>query len=150
MGPLGWQETVFIFILALLIFGPKKLPELGRTLGKALTEFRRASSELKSTFEREMKSLERENESIKEVTTSYYHDTYNYDHSSYDSGHYGPEPHDSTATNNPQISASASEGAESNPAGEPYHAVPQTENGFVVEPAQDPHPADHHNETVKG
>ncbi|MBI1792136.1 MAG: twin-arginine translocase TatA/TatE family subunit, partial [Acidobacteria bacterium] len=70
MGPLGWQETVVIFLLALLIFGPKKLPELGRTIGKAMTEFRRASSELKSTFDREMQSLERETEPIKEVANS--------------------------------------------------------------------------------
>ena len=70
MGPLGWQETVFIFVLALLIFGPKKLPELGKTIGKALTEFRRASSELKHTWDREMSNLEREGESIKEVTSS--------------------------------------------------------------------------------
>jgi sec-independent protein translocase protein TatA len=53
MGPLGWQETIFIFVLALLIFGPKKLPELGKTIGKAMTEFRRASSELRSTWDRE-------------------------------------------------------------------------------------------------
>ena len=70
MGPLGWQEMVFLFILALLVFGPKKLPELGRTIGKALTEFRRASSELKSTFDREMREIERESESLKEVTQS--------------------------------------------------------------------------------
>ena len=50
-GTLGMQEIVFIFILALLLFGPKKLPELGRTFGKALTEFRRAQNELKSTFD---------------------------------------------------------------------------------------------------
>ena len=62
MGPLGWPETVFIFFLALILFGPKKLPELGRTVGKALTEFRRASNELKSTFDREMKNLEQETE----------------------------------------------------------------------------------------
>ena len=43
MGPLGWPETVFIFFLALILFGPKKLPELGRTVGKALTEFRIAA-----------------------------------------------------------------------------------------------------------
>ena len=70
MWSLGWQETIFIFVLALLIFGPKKLPELGRSIGKAITEFRRASGELKATWDREMISLERENESIKEVTTS--------------------------------------------------------------------------------
>ena len=40
MGPLGWQETVFIFILALLIFGPKKLPDLGRSLGSSIREFK--------------------------------------------------------------------------------------------------------------
>ena len=67
MGPLGVQEMIFIFFLALILFGPKKMPELGRSLGKALTEFRRAQSELKSTFEREMKTLEQETESLKEV-----------------------------------------------------------------------------------
>lgn len=60
MGPLGVPEMIFIFLLALVLFGPKKLPELGRTLGKALTEFRRAQSDLKSSFEREMQNLERE------------------------------------------------------------------------------------------
>ncbi|MBA3916554.1 MAG: twin-arginine translocase TatA/TatE family subunit [Acidobacteriales bacterium] len=86
MGPLGWPETVFIVILALLLFGPKKLPELGRTLGKAITEFRRASSELRSTFDREMKNLERETEVLKENTTAHFQDSYNYDYSSYDTG----------------------------------------------------------------
>src|SRR5580704_11201544 len=60
------QEMVFIFILALVLFGPKKLPELGRTIGKALTEFRRASSDLKASFEREMHNLEREADALKE------------------------------------------------------------------------------------
>ena len=113
MGPLGWQEMAFIFVLALLLFGPKKLPELGKTLAKGLAEFRRAQNELKATFEREMKGLEREQESIKEATSSYYHDTYNYDYSSYDSGSYGSEPHDSTAnTALTTTSASAPQGAE--------------------------------------
>ncbi len=67
MGPLGWQETVFIFVLALLIFGPKKLPELGKTIGKAVTEFRRASRELKSTWDRELSSLEQEVEPFREA-----------------------------------------------------------------------------------
>lgn len=49
-----------IALLALLLFGPKKLPELGRMLGKGLTEFRRAKNELKSTFESHMQELERE------------------------------------------------------------------------------------------
>ena len=54
MGPIGVQEMVAIFLVALVLFGPKKLPELGRTIAKAITEFRRASNDLKATFEREM------------------------------------------------------------------------------------------------
>ncbi len=60
MGPVGVPEMFFIFILALLLFGPKKLPELGRMLGKGLSEFRRAKNELKSTFETHMRELEKE------------------------------------------------------------------------------------------
>jgi sec-independent protein translocase protein TatA len=60
MGPFGVQEMMVIFILALLLFGPKKLPELARLLGKGLTEFRRAKNELKSTFDTHMRELERE------------------------------------------------------------------------------------------
>lgn len=53
-GPLGLPELIFIFVLALLIFGPKRLPEMGRTIGRALGEFRRATSDLKSTFDTEL------------------------------------------------------------------------------------------------
>jgi sec-independent protein translocase protein TatA len=118
MGTLGIPEMMFIFVLALLLFGPKKLPELGRTVGKALAEFRRAQSELKATFDREMRNLERETESLKEATNNYYQDSYNYDHSydqsSNDEGDpYGYQSHDSTATNSSTESASAPLGAES-------------------------------------
>ena len=68
MGTLGVPEMAVIFILALVLFGPSKLPELGRTIGKAMTEFRRASNELKATFDREMHTLERENQSIQDTT----------------------------------------------------------------------------------
>ena len=57
MGPIGWPEVVFIFFLALILFGPKKLPELGRTMGKALAEFQRAKEELKDALDRETKQL---------------------------------------------------------------------------------------------
>ena len=67
MGTLGIQEMIVIFVIALVLFGPKKLPELGRTIGKAITEFRRASNDLKATFEREMQTLERESQSISQV-----------------------------------------------------------------------------------
>jgi len=147
MGPLGWQETVFIFILALLLFGPKKLPELGRTLGKAMTEFRRASSELKATFDREMKSLEAETESLKEVTQQYQYDTYNYDYSSYDSSHdagaYGSENHDSTATSPSTTSASATQGAQSPSAGTSEGTVPHGTQTAVVKSESNPEAAVH-------
>jgi TatA/E family protein of Tat protein translocase len=60
MGPIGMQEMIFILILALLLFGPKKLPELARLLGKGMSEFRRAKNELKNTFDTHLQELERE------------------------------------------------------------------------------------------
>ena len=66
-GTLGMQEMIVIFFLALVLFGPKKLPELGRTIGKAITEFSRASNDLKASFEREMQTLERESQSLSQV-----------------------------------------------------------------------------------
>src|SRR5215467_9610216 len=114
MGPVGVQELVVIFLVALVLFGPKKLPELGRTIGKAITEFRRAQSELKSTFDHHMRELEKENESVKEVTRTFTNDIYNaYDSPYYDSGAYNPESHESTAANPSTVSASAPQGADS-------------------------------------
>jgi sec-independent protein translocase protein TatB len=54
MGSLGFTEIAFIFILALLIFGPKKLPEIGRTLGRGMAEFRKATNELKRSINTEL------------------------------------------------------------------------------------------------
>ncbi|MFL6234353.1 MAG: twin-arginine translocase TatA/TatE family subunit [Thermoanaerobaculia bacterium] len=54
MGSLGLPEIAFIVIVALLIFGPKKLPEIGRTLGRGMAEFRRATDELKRTINTEL------------------------------------------------------------------------------------------------
>ena len=65
MGPIGIPELIFIFIMALLIFGPKKLPELGRNLGKALGEFRRASNDLRHAVEDEMREMERQAAEVK-------------------------------------------------------------------------------------
>jgi TatA/E family protein of Tat protein translocase len=60
---LGMPEMIFIFLLALVLFGPKKLPELGRQLGKALAEFKKASNEFKSQLEMEMMNIELEEQS---------------------------------------------------------------------------------------
>jgi sec-independent protein translocase protein TatA len=54
MPSLGMQEIIVIFVLALIVFGPRKLPELGKTLGKGLAEFKKASNELKQTWEDEV------------------------------------------------------------------------------------------------
>src|ERR1700757_4351467 len=55
---LGMSEMIFIFLLALIIFGPKKLPEIGRQVGKALNEFKRASNEFKAQIESEISQLD--------------------------------------------------------------------------------------------
>jgi sec-independent protein translocase protein TatB len=57
---LGFGEMTFLFVLALLVFGPKKLPEIARQVGKALNEFKRASNEFRSQIETEISNLERE------------------------------------------------------------------------------------------
>lgn len=53
-GSLGFTEIFFIFVLALIIFGPRKLPELGKTLGEALGQFKRASDDFKRNWEEEV------------------------------------------------------------------------------------------------
>jgi TatA/E family protein of Tat protein translocase len=53
-GGLGFTELFFIFVLALIIFGPRKLPELGKTLGEALGQFKRASEDFKRSWEQEV------------------------------------------------------------------------------------------------
>jgi sec-independent protein translocase protein TatB len=58
MNRMSFSETIFLFFLALIIFGPKKLPEIARTVGKALNEFKRASNEFKSQIEQEISNLE--------------------------------------------------------------------------------------------
>jgi sec-independent protein translocase protein TatA len=54
MGSLGLPEIIFIMVIALLIFGPKRLPEIGRTLGKGMAEFRKATNDLKQTITTEL------------------------------------------------------------------------------------------------
>jgi sec-independent protein translocase protein TatA len=58
MGSIGMPEMLVILVIALIVFGPRKLPELGKSLGKSLAEFKRASNELKSTLEEEIRMEE--------------------------------------------------------------------------------------------
>jgi len=59
MGPIGFPELMIIMVVALIVFGPRKLPELGKSLGKSLAEFKRASNELRSTLDEEIRAEER-------------------------------------------------------------------------------------------
>ncbi len=63
-GNIGFPELIIIFALALLIFGPKKLPEVGRSLGRALREFRKTSDEIKEKLEEEIQA-----DDFKEIKT---------------------------------------------------------------------------------
>jgi len=58
MKRMSFSETIFLFFLALIIFGPKKLPEIARYVGKTLAEFRRASNEFKAQIEQEIANIE--------------------------------------------------------------------------------------------
>lgn len=55
MGPVGMPELIIILVIALIIFGPRKLPELGKSLGRSLNEFKRASQDLQNSLEQEIK-----------------------------------------------------------------------------------------------
>jgi sec-independent protein translocase protein TatA len=68
MPNLGMQEIILIFIIALIVFGPRKLPELGKTIGKGLAEFKRASNELKQTWEDEVQ-LDKHKEEVSQILT---------------------------------------------------------------------------------
>jgi len=150
MGTVGVQEMVVIFIVALVLFGPKKLPELGRTIGKAITEFRRASSDLKASFEREMHNLERETDALKEQQTQQqaiasampHPSEYDY-HDSYSSDPYHSAPADSTPANPSTVSALEVLSAESHgtveTAPHEVHEVSAVEvhDAKAVEPAPD-------------
>ena len=54
-GSIGMPELIIILVIALIILGPRKLPELGRSLGRSINEFKKASNELRSTLEEEIR-----------------------------------------------------------------------------------------------
>jgi sec-independent protein translocase protein TatA len=67
VGPIGVPELIVIFIVALVVFGPKKLPELGKSLGHGLREFNKAKNELKATWDEQLREAETHLQSSKEV-----------------------------------------------------------------------------------
>jgi len=60
LGSIGMPELILIFIVALIVFGPKKLPEIGKSLGKGLAEFKKASDDFKQSIQKEVDGLKEE------------------------------------------------------------------------------------------
>ncbi len=69
LGPIGMQELIIIFVIALIVFGPRKLPQLGKSLGRSIAEFKRASNELRSTLEQEIRVEETRKEIMEPIET---------------------------------------------------------------------------------
>jgi sec-independent protein translocase protein TatA len=65
-GSIGMPELIIILVIALIIFGPRKLPELGKSLGRSLNEFKKASTDLQNTLEQEIKIEEQKEQKEKE------------------------------------------------------------------------------------
>ncbi|WP_324199435.1 twin-arginine translocase TatA/TatE family subunit [Chthonomonas sp.] len=149
MGPLGFQEMVVIFILALVLFGPKKLPELGRMLGKAVNEFRKAKNELRMTWEAHMAEIERETRettpsynSLNAPSTDYSHYSYSYE----DYDYYGAGQPSDAHPSEPQPEAPAATPQISAPEVRPVAGTVARSNGVAPEssasaPANEEHPA---------
>lgn len=70
MGPIGVPELILIFVVALIVFGPRKLPELGKSLGKSIAEFKRASNDLRSTLDEEIRLEERKTAAATAATST--------------------------------------------------------------------------------
>ncbi|HEV8608640.1 MAG TPA: twin-arginine translocase TatA/TatE family subunit [Thermoanaerobaculia bacterium] len=69
-GPIGMPELILIFLVALLVFGPRKLPELGKSLGRGLAEFKRASDDLKRTIEDEIEQGKHQVSAVRDEVAS--------------------------------------------------------------------------------
>ncbi len=69
-GSIGMPELILIFVVALLVFGPRKLPEIGKSIGKGLAEFKRASEDLKKTIEQEIEEGKNEAAAVRREVVS--------------------------------------------------------------------------------
>ncbi len=69
-GSIGMPELVIILVIALIIFGPRKLPELGKSLGKSINEFKKASTELQNTLEKEIQIEDDKEKEVERTKTA--------------------------------------------------------------------------------
>ncbi|HEX9459942.1 MAG TPA: Sec-independent protein translocase protein TatB [Thermoanaerobaculia bacterium] len=122
-GSLGIPELLLIFIVALIVFGPKKLPEIGRTLGKVMGEFKKATDDFKNTIEREVHVDELKQLASNTVTP--------------DASVSRTEPAIAAAADEPAIAATADEPAVAAHPGEPAEPPPQIVD--VTPEAVNPH-----------
>jgi TatA/E family protein of Tat protein translocase len=72
-GSLGMPELIVIFVIALVVFGPRKLPELGRSLGRGIAEFKKATNELQQTLEQEINADEERTKAAAVTTEAVVH-----------------------------------------------------------------------------
>ena len=117
IGPLGMQEMLIILVVALIVFGPRKLPQIGKTLGKSIAEFRRTSTELRSTLEREVQM--EEFRAARTEVTELRRDVTNLGR--------GLDPDGGSGPAGPGVSGSSgatASGAEPEPVAEPGHSAP--------------------------
>lgn len=70
MGSLGFPELMVILVIALLVFGPRKLPELGKALGQTMNEFKKGAAGLRETFEDEVRRDEQKQQTITAQSTT--------------------------------------------------------------------------------
>ncbi len=92
-GSLGFSEIVVIFLIALIIFGPRKLPELGKSLGRGLSEFKKATNDLKRTWEEEVRA---EDEKLRQLTGSTPDSSHSYSPTADSHSSSAPETHSSS------------------------------------------------------
>lgn len=131
MGGLGMPEIIIIMVIALIVFGPRKLPELGKSLGKAMNQFRRASEDFKRTWEQEV-DLEHTRKTISSTSESSTASSteYSTEHNSdYSSSEYSYDPYNSdygyNAPSDDNVAAAAGhDSADAMPAETPATPVP--------------------------
>jgi TatA/E family protein of Tat protein translocase len=141
MGPFSWDKMVLVFLVVLVLFGPKELPKIARTIAKFMNDFKRARSELQETWQRELSALEHETQDIRKElditndltqTSAGYTDTSYHHDSSYDYGAYGYPDSSSVAAAEAAAEPAAKAATETAMDGPAVEAAPATAEATPV------------------